>query len=150
LRTYGRVAVYNYTVTVDAEQFATGNGVTTSFPLTVTVNPSNVAPTSTGSQWVEIDTDANGYNDNVYLTTLGQCLNLNLGESPFFANYGIPQQQTIVTQVFPDYYMMQTQTQFAPFFASLIITRAPNANPPTYNVTALTHSGAVINKAIAI
>ncbi|OYV47662.1 MAG: hypothetical protein B7X10_04325, partial [Burkholderiales bacterium 21-58-4] len=71
----------------------------------------------TPSNWVEITTDANGFNDNVYLTTLAQILKLNLGESPFWANYGIPQYQTIMTQVFPDYYAMQTQTQMAPYFA---------------------------------
>lgn len=98
--------------------------------------------------WVEITTDANGYNDSVWLTTLAQTLKLNLGESPFFANYGIPQYQTIVTQVFPDYYTMQTQTQFSPFFASLVISRVPNQIPPVYNVTATTHSGAIIGATI--
>lgn len=99
--------------------------------------------------WVEVTTDANGYDDNVYLTTLTQVLKLNLGESPFFANYGIPQYQTVMTQVFPDFYAMQTQTQFAPYFASLSIIRVPNSNPPAYNVTAVTHSGAILTTEIA-
>jgi hypothetical protein len=46
---------------------------------------------------VEVTTDANGYNDAVYLTTLSQVLKLNLGESPFYANYGIPQYQSVLT-----------------------------------------------------
>ncbi|MHB1937598.1 MAG: hypothetical protein ACYCOR_13560 [Acidobacteriaceae bacterium] len=100
--------------------------------------------------WVEIDTDATGFNDNVYLTTLAQVLALNLGESPFFANYGIPQQQTVVTQVYPDFYVAQTQTQFAPYFASLVIKRVQGSSPPIYTVAAVTHSGAVINKEIAL
>lgn len=99
--------------------------------------------------WVEVATDANGQDDNVWLTTLAQCLKLNLGESVFFANYGIPQMQTIVTQVFPDFYVMQTQTQFAPNFASLTMTRVPASFPPVYNVNAVCHSGAVISEAIA-
>lgn len=99
--------------------------------------------------WTEVDTDANGYNDNIYLTTLAQCLKLNLGESPFYANYGIPQYQTIVTQVFPDTYVSQTQTQFAPYFASLSINRVVGSFPPVYTVNALTHSGAVITSDIA-
>lgn len=98
----------------------------------------------TSSTWVEVDTDAAGFNDAVWLTTLAQVLKLNLGESPFFANYGIPQQQTIMTQVFPDYYTMQTQTQLAPNFASLVITRVPGSIPPVYNVTATTHTGSVL------
>lgn len=99
--------------------------------------------------WVEVATDANGFSDNVYLTTLAQCLKLNLGESPFYGNYGIPQYQTIMTQVMPDYYASQTQTQFAPYFASLTITRVQGSYPPVYNVNAVCHSGALINTTIA-
>jgi hypothetical protein len=98
--------------------------------------------------WVEIDTDANGFNDNVWLTTLAQCLKLNLGESPFYSNFGIPAYQTIVTQVLPDYYVMQTQTQFAPHFASLTISRVPQSTPPVYNLSAVTNSGAILNSTI--
>lgn len=100
--------------------------------------------------WVQVTTDSAGYNDNVNLTTLAQVIKLNLNESPFFSNYGIPQIQTIVTQVFPDYYMMQTQSQFAQYFASLTITRVPNTSPPQYNVTANCHSGAVLSTTIAV
>lgn len=99
--------------------------------------------------WVEVTTDSNGYNDNVYLTTLAQCLKLNLGESPFYANYGIPAQQSVVTQVFPDYYVSQTQSQFSPYFASLIINRVVGSYPPVYNATAVTHSGSIITSEIA-
>ena len=98
--------------------------------------------------WTEVTTDSNGYNDNVYLTTLAQVLQLNLGESPFYANYGIPQQQTIVTQVMPDFYVMQVNTLMAPYFASLIINRT-QSYPPVYSVTAVTHNGAVITSEIA-
>lgn len=101
------------------------------------------------SSWVKVDTDTNGYNDNVMLTTLAQVLKLNLGESPFYANYGIPQYQTITTQVFPDYYVMQTQTQFSQYFASLIITRVKGVTTPTYNIAAITHSGAILNATVA-
>jgi hypothetical protein len=99
-------------------------------------------------KWQVITTDANGFNDSVWLTTLAQILKLNLGESPFYANYGIPQYQTVVSQVLPDYYVMQTQTNVAPNFASLSITRVPNSDPPTYNVSAVCHSGAILNKTI--
>lgn len=99
--------------------------------------------------WQEVSTDANGFNDDVYLTTLVQALKLNLGESPFYANVGIPQYQTIVTQVFPDFYVSQIQTQFAPNFASLTITRVLGSFPPVYNVNAVCHSGAIINQTIA-
>lgn len=98
--------------------------------------------------WVQVSTDSSGSNDAVWLTTLAQCLKLNLGESPFFANYGIPQYQTIVTQVFPDYYVSQTQVQFSQYFASLAIQRVQSATSPIYNAIAVTHRGAVINQRI--
>ncbi|SAK53647.1 hypothetical protein AWB78_01346 [Caballeronia calidae] len=99
--------------------------------------------------WVLVQTDANGYNDNVYLTALCQVLKLNLGESPFYANYGIPAQQTVITQVFPDFYVMQVQQQFASYFASLTIMRVQNVSSPTYNVTVVTHSGAILTRTVA-
>jgi hypothetical protein len=102
-----------------------------------------------GGTWVTVSTDSTGDSSNVYLTTLCQTLKLNLNESPFFANYGIPAQQSVITQVFPDYYATQTQTQFAPFFASLVITRIQGSNPPTYNVQAVCHNGAVLTATVA-
>lgn len=102
-----------------------------------------------GGTWVEVTTDANGFNEQVYLTTLIQCLKLNLGESPFWANYGIPAYQSVMTQVFPDFYAAQTQQQFAPFFASLSITRVVGSFPPVYNVKAICFGGAILNTTVA-
>jgi len=102
-----------------------------------------------GGVWVEVDTDANGYNDMVWITTLIQTLRLNLGESPFFANFGIPAQQSVVTQVFPDFYVAQTQAQFAQYFASLVIQRIPG-DSPTYQVNVVCHSGAVLTTTVVV
>lgn len=93
--------------------------------------------------WVVVTTDSAGYNDAVNLTWLCQVLKLNTGESPFYGAWGIPQYQTIVTQVFPDYYVMRTQQQFAGLFASLSIARTSNT-APAYNVAITTHSGSTI------
>ena len=92
--------------------------------------------------WVEYQTDANGWNDACFLCALEQWILLNLGESPFYANAGIPAFQSVVTQVFPDFYVMQAQSYFAQFFPSISISRVPGSNPPVYNGTIVTHSGA--------
>ncbi|MFM0503974.1 hypothetical protein [Paraburkholderia caffeinilytica] len=99
-------------------------------------------------QWVAASTQANGLNDAFYITALAQCLKLNLGESPIYANSGIPQIQTIATQTFPDFYMFRIQQQYAQYFASLTISRVPGTIPPQYNVRAVTHSGAIISQNI--
>jgi hypothetical protein len=101
--------------------------------------------TPTGLVWVTVTTDANGFNDLVYFTTLCQVLKLNLNEDPFYANFGLPQQASVQQQVPPDVYVAQTQAYFAPFFASLQISRASNAYPPSYTAVALTHQGAILN-----
>ena len=93
--------------------------------------------------WVAVTTAPNGDNSQVYLTNLCQVLLLNRNESPMYANYGIPDQPTIAQQVFPDIYVWQTQQQFAPYFASLIISRNPGS-PPFYKIQATTLAGAVL------
>ena len=103
--------------------------------------------------WTEVTTDANGYNDAVYVTTLAQVLKLGLGESPFFANYGIPAEQSVISQIQPDYYVMRTQQQFAQFFGTLIISKQaqlPNRPDPTYSLQVTTKQGAVVTGPIPV
>jgi len=104
---------------------------------------------SGGLQWVKVQTDSSGFNDLVWATTLCQVLLLNLGESPFYATYGIPAQQSVLQQVFPDYYVSLTQQAFSQYFAALMISRT-GTTPPTYQVTALTHQGVVLNASVAV
>lgn len=95
--------------------------------------------------WVEVDTDAAGNNDAVFLSTLCQVLQLDRGESPFWGNYGIPSLESLQSQVPPDLYVSQTQAQFAPLFAALAIQRTTASDgSPIYNISAVTHSGAVL------
>lgn len=95
-------------------------------------------------KWQVVETDADGFNDRVWLTTLCQVLLLNLNESPFYANYGLPDQQSIIQQVAPDYYVARTQQLFSRYFASLIVARDPTASEPTYKVSVLTSQGAKV------
>ncbi|MDP9651704.1 hypothetical protein [Paraburkholderia caledonica] len=99
--------------------------------------------------WIKVVTDSKGYDDNCMLTALCQAIKLNLGESPFYANTGIPQYQTIATQVFPDFYVQAIQQQYAQYFASLAIVRVPGSSPPQYNVSVVCHSGAILSTTVA-
>ena len=86
----------------------------------------------------------------VFVTTLAQVLKLNLNESPFYANYGIPAKQSVLQQIFPDYYVYMTQQQFSSYFASLVITRNPALTTPTYTVNVLTNYGTSLTVNIPI
>jgi hypothetical protein len=104
-------------------------------------------------QWVEVSTDENGFNDEVYLTTLIQNLKLNLGESPFWANNGIPAQKSVISQIAPDYYVQQIQQQFSQYFSSLLIQKTQpslQSITPTYRVNVLTNQGARLTMEIPI
>lgn len=100
--------------------------------------------------WQVVETDANGDDSYVWLTTLIQTLKLGLGESPFYAQFGIPAQQSIVQQIYPDYYVNMTQQQFAGYFASLAITKVDGAVNPTYNIDVVFRNGASYRKDIAL
>jgi hypothetical protein len=100
-------------------------------------------------QWVEVTTDAAGLNDLVYVTTLAQTLLLNLNESPFYADWGIPAQQTIMSQVFPDYYITLTQQRYQQYFMSLLVSRENNP-APTYRVNVTTNQGVKLNTSIPV
>jgi hypothetical protein len=89
------------------------------------------------------------------LTTLAQVIKLNLGESPFFNNFGIPAHPSVVMQIYPDFYMVRTQQQFAPYFASLILFSLPDAvdsdgrPAPAYQINVLTNYGSMVGVVVA-
>ncbi len=97
---------------------------------------------------VKIVTDPNGQNDQIYLTTMIQVLKLNLGESPFYANYGIPAQQNVMQQIFPDYYVSLVQQQFAQYF--VLADMRTSTTPPTYLVNVITHNGIQLDTQIQV
>lgn len=100
-------------------------------------------------RWVKVETDAGGQNDEVYLTTLAQVLKLNLGESPFFANFGIPARNSVLQQIAPDVSVALTQQQFAGRFASLIIVRRESPEP-VYDISVITHQGVSLSRTVPI
>jgi hypothetical protein len=94
--------------------------------------------------WVGVQTAPNGDNSYVMLVALIQVLRLNLNESPFWANSGIPALQSVMQQTFPDYHTALIQQQYAPYFSSLLITRTASF-PPTYSVNVVLLSGATLS-----
>lgn len=105
--------------------------------------------------WHEVTTDADGFDDLVWVVTLAQTLQLNLGESPFYGNYGIPQHQTVMQQVFPDYYIAYIQARFAPYFASLTVASIPSTDDfgtpyPHYKFNVLTNQGVQLDGTVPI
>lgn len=98
--------------------------------------------------WVEVKTSPDGDDSQIWLTTLCQTLKLNRNESPFYANYGIPAQEAVQQQLYPDLYMAQTQEQFTQYFVSLSLAKLP-AMKPTYRIVAVTPKGALIDAQVA-
>ena len=101
--------------------------------------------------WVTVQTDpTTGSNAWVYVTAMCQVLQGVLGESPFYAQYGIPAQQSIIQQIAPDLYVQRVQQQFAQYFANLSISRDPTAANPTYNVSATLLDGSPVSLTVQI
>lgn len=90
-----------------------------------------------------VETDDNGFNDSVYLTTLIQNLKLAPQESPFYANNGIPANGSVIQQILPTYYVNRIQQQFSQYFSSLQIAMVSD-DPPIYNISAITNAGSKI------
>lgn len=93
--------------------------------------------------WFQVATDSAGNNEYVFLTALVQVLKLNLGESPFYGNFGIPAKTSVLQQIAPDFYVAFTQQKYSGYFANLSITRvqARDRVTPTYNVSVLMTTG---------
>lgn len=95
-------------------------------------------------QWVEVD--QTGY---IWLATLVQTLRLNEGESPFYANYGIPANGSVMSQVAPDVAVNRTQSQYSPYFSNLTVTKQNNVPNPTYSIYAVFQNGTTIQTTVA-
>lgn len=102
--------------------------------------------------WQEVDTDENGNNDAVWLTTLIQVLKLSYGESPIYGNYGIPAHTSVMSQVLPDYYTTLTQQQFAQFFVTLFLARQTltSSPTPTYDVSITANPGSILPNPVPV
>ena len=100
--------------------------------------------------WVKVETPTYSDFDYGYVVNLIQVLKLQLGESPFYANYGIPAQKSVITQIFPDFFVTQTQIQFAPYFSSLLVSKDQNSQTPIYNISVTLLNGTKFQRQIPI
>jgi hypothetical protein len=91
-------------------------------------------------KWKKIETVSYENFEYGYVTNLIQALKLNVGESPFYANVGIPAQKSVATQIFPDFFVVQTQQLFSPYFATLLISKI-NSPTPTYDINITFYNG---------
>jgi hypothetical protein len=85
----------------------------------------------------------------IWLATLAQTLRLNEKESPFYANYGIPAHDSVMTQVAPNAAITRTQSQYAPYFANLSVTKVEGVTQPTYNISAVFQNGTTFQSQVA-
>lgn len=101
-------------------------------------------------QWYEVTIDANGFDDDIQLTTLAQCLASLTNESPFYPLHGIPAIDSVVNKTHPDYFVERIRGFFAPLFTSLTIIKQVDSvtNRPTYNVNVIKNSGAAASLTI--
>jgi hypothetical protein len=84
-------------------------------------------------KWLVVETTQQGFNDDCYIVALAQTLKLNVNESPFWGNYGIPAHQSIMQQIVPDFYILQAQQFYSRFFASLLVTKVADQPTPELN-----------------
>ena len=95
-------------------------------------------------KWVKLTDES-----QVWIATLVQTLRLGQGESPFYGNYGLPAQQSVITQIAPDAAVARTQAQFSPYFASLAVSTDTTARQPTYTIQAILKNGQLLNTSVA-
>lgn len=102
-------------------------------------------------RWVTVESDPTTGSDSwVYVTAFCQALLLNLNESPFYAGFGLPAQQSVIMQIAPDFYVSRMQQYYSQFFAALIVSRDPAASDPTYNIKATLFDGSSASSTVQI
>jgi hypothetical protein len=71
-------------------------------------------------------------------------LQLRVGESPFFADAGIPAEDSIITQQEPDYFVNQVKARYQSKFNRFDISKI-SGNPLVYNIALTTKNNQTVN-----
>lgn len=98
--------------------------------------------------WEAFETDSSGSDDYPNFIWLQQALLLRLNESPFYADWGIPVQQTLATSIYPDYYTAKTQQRFSQYFPSCSISRVSSMEVG-YSVNITTKTGVKVSQTLS-
>ena len=85
----------------------------------------NTRPNANFYKWQVVQDD----DDNIRLTHLIQVLQMDIQESPFYSNWGMPVANALITGVLSDVAINNTINQFAQYFAALQITRGISNDP---------------------
>ncbi len=93
--------------------------------------------------WYQVNLDVNGFDDDIQLTTLAQCLTSLTDESPFYPLHGIPQIESVISRTHPDYFVNRLREFFAPMFTNISIIKQVDTqtNEPIYNINVIKNDG---------
>ena len=107
---------------------------------------------NSAGRWYEVDVDANGFYDDIWLTTMAQVLASQLNESPFFPQYGIPSIDSITSRTHPDYWISKVKAQFAQYFTAISIVKTVDItnDTPAYNIDVLKLNGSAASVTIRV
>ncbi|KMQ89824.1 hypothetical protein RF55_10509 [Lasius niger] len=89
-------------------------------------------------KWISVS------DNTAILTWLQQAVLLQLGESPFWVDWGLPVIGFLSQGIYPDLYMQKTKERFQPYFLNVNINRNIPDNPEdqiAYTVTAIPYPG---------
>lgn len=102
--------------------------------------------------WFEVTTDENGYNDDVYLTTLAQVLQSDINESWFYPKLGIPGRQSAIGRTHPDYFVGRVKNYFAQYFDNINVVQTieEDTQNPVYYVDVIKNDGSIYKATIYV
>ncbi|QCE32947.1 hypothetical protein FAI41_04685 [Acetobacteraceae bacterium] len=89
-------------------------------------------------QWISVS------NNTAILTWLQQAVLLQLGESPFWVDWGLPVIGALTQGIYPDLYIQKTKERFQPYFLNININRTVPDTPEdqiNYKIIAIPYPG---------
>lgn len=95
-----------------------------------------------GSDWVVVKS-VNEDDEAVWFTDFLQALQLNLGDSPFFANIGISHESVFQRNIPPDVDLLNLINYYSQFFESITADKDTSQYDPVYIIRVKFFSGGI-------